>query len=70
LYAIRTEQKQGDIGSLLSRNAAVNMHSQQWETVFSVGSVLGSYFKDEQRYDFSSEFSVGDNHGTFVAEEE
>jgi hypothetical protein len=38
-YAIRAEQKHGDIGSLLPGNAAVKMHPQQWETVFSVGSV-------------------------------
>jgi hypothetical protein len=46
------------------------MHPQQWTTVFSVGSVQRSYFKDERRYEFSSEFSVEDFHGKFVVEEE
>jgi hypothetical protein len=64
--AVRPEQMHGDIGSLLSGNAAVNMHPQQWETVFSVGSVQRSYLKNERRYEFSSEFSVGDNHGKSV----
>jgi hypothetical protein len=41
------------------------MHPQEWETVFSVGSV-----QNEQRYEFSSEFSVEDSHGKFVVEEE
>jgi hypothetical protein len=45
-YAVRAEQKHGYIGSLLSHNAAVNMHPQQWETVFSVGSVQRSYLKN------------------------
>jgi hypothetical protein len=39
-YAVRAEQKRGDIGSLLPGNAAVNMYPHQWETVFSVGSVI------------------------------
>jgi hypothetical protein len=41
--AVRIEQKHGDIGSPLPCNAAVNMHPQQWETVFSVRSVLRRY---------------------------
>jgi hypothetical protein len=32
-------------------NAAVNMHAQQWETVFSVGSVQRSYLKNKRCYD-------------------
>jgi hypothetical protein len=42
------------------------MHPQQWERVFSVGSVQRGYLKDERRYEFSSEFSGGDTHGKFV----
>jgi hypothetical protein len=61
-YAVRAEQEHGGIGSLLSGNAAVNMRPQEWETVFSVGSVQRSYLKDERRYEFSSEFSVEDSH--------
>jgi hypothetical protein len=49
-YAVRAEQEQGDVGSVLSGNAAVNMHPQQCETVFSVVSVQRSYLKDERRY--------------------
>jgi hypothetical protein len=60
----------GDIGSLLPCNAAVNMHPQQWETVFSVGYVEMSYLKNERRYEFISEFSVEDSHGKLVVEEE
>jgi hypothetical protein len=45
------EQKHGDIGSLLPGNAAVNMHPQQWKTVFSVGSVQRSYLQNKRRYD-------------------
>jgi hypothetical protein len=71
-YAFRAEKKQGDIclGSLLPGNAAVYMHTQQWETVFSVGFVQRSYHKNELRYVFSSEFSVEDSHGKFVVEKE
>jgi hypothetical protein len=65
-YAVLAEQNHGDIGSLLSVNAAVNMHIQQWETVFSVGSEQRSYLKNARRYEFSSEFSVEDSHGNFV----
>jgi hypothetical protein len=64
--AVRAEQKHGAIGSLLPGNAAVNMHPQKWETVFSVGSAQRSYLKDERRYELSSEFSVGDSHEKFV----
>jgi hypothetical protein len=39
LYAVRAEKKHGDIESLLLGNAALNIHPQQWETVFSVESV-------------------------------
>jgi hypothetical protein len=46
------------VGNVSPGNAAVNMHPQQWETVFSVGFVQRSYLKDERRYEFSSEFSV------------
>jgi hypothetical protein len=65
---IRAEQKLGDIGSLLPCNAAVNMHPQQWEMVFSVGSVQRSYLKNEWCYEFSSEFLVEDSHGKFTVE--
>jgi hypothetical protein len=68
-YAVRVEQKHGDIGSLLPGNAAVNMHPQQWEMVFCVGSVQRSCLKEEWPYEFSSEFSVEDNHGSFVVQE-
>jgi hypothetical protein len=64
-YAVRAEQKHGDIGSLLPGNAAVNMHPQQWEKVFSVGSVQRSYLK-KTALRFGSEFSVEDCHGKFV----
>jgi hypothetical protein len=39
-------------------NATVNMHPQQWEAVFSVGSVQRSNLKNYRRYDsrLSSEF--------------
>jgi hypothetical protein len=56
----------GDLGSLLPGNAAVNMHPQQCETEFSVGSVQRSYLKDERRYEFSSEFPTEDSHERFV----
>jgi hypothetical protein len=71
-YAVRAEKKQGEIclGSLLPGNAVVNMHIQQWETVFSVEFVQRSYHKNGRRYVFSSEFSVEDSHGKFVVEEE
>jgi hypothetical protein len=69
-YVVRAKQKTVSMGSLLPGKAAVNMHPQQWETVFSVGSVQRSSFKYERRYEFSSEFLVEDNHGKFVAEEE
>jgi hypothetical protein len=36
----------------------------------SVESVQRSYLKNERRYEFNSEFSVEDNHGRFVLEEE
>jgi hypothetical protein len=58
------------IGSLLPGNAAVNMYPQQWETVFSVGSMQKSYLKNKRHYEFSSEFSVEVSHGKFVVEEE
>jgi hypothetical protein len=57
------------MGSLLPGNTAVNMHPQQWEVVFSVGSMQRSYLKSERRYEFSSEFSVEDSHGRFVIED-
>jgi hypothetical protein len=57
------------MGSLLPGNAAVNMHPQQLETVFSVGSMQQSYLKDEQCYEFSSEFLVEDSQGRFVVED-
>jgi hypothetical protein len=41
-HAVPAEQEHGDIGSLLPGNAAVNMHPEQWGTVFSVGSVQRS----------------------------
>jgi hypothetical protein len=55
---------------MLPGKAAVNLHPQQWETVFSVGFVQRSYFKDERCYEFGSEFSVEDSHGKFVVEKE
>jgi hypothetical protein len=45
-YAVRAGQKHGDIGSLLPGNAAVNIHPQQRETVFSARSVQRSYLKN------------------------
>jgi hypothetical protein len=66
--AFHAEQKHGAMGSLLPGNADVNMHPQQWETVFSMGSVQRSYFKDGRCYEFSSEFLVEDSHGKFVIE--
>jgi hypothetical protein len=69
-YAVCAEQKHGDIGSLLPGNVAGNMHQQQWETVFYLGSVQRSRLKDKRRYGFSSDFSVEDSHGRFVVEEE
>jgi hypothetical protein len=64
LSAVGAEKKHGDIGSLLPGKAAVNMHPQQLMTVFSVGSVQKSYFKNKRRYGsvLSSEFSVEDNY--------
>jgi hypothetical protein len=44
-YAVRSKQKHEDIGNMLPGSAAVNMHPQQWETVFSVGSVHRGYLK-------------------------
>jgi hypothetical protein len=46
------------------------MLPQQWETVFSVGSMQRSYLKDEWRYEFSSEFLEEDSHGKIIIEEE
>jgi hypothetical protein len=54
----------------LPGNAAATMHPQQWEMVFSMGSMQRSYLKDEQHYELSSEFLVEDSHGKFVVEEE
>jgi hypothetical protein len=65
-YVVRAEQKHGAIGNLLPGNAAENMHPQKLETVFPVVSVQRTYLKDARRYEFSSEFSVGDSHGKFV----
>jgi hypothetical protein len=48
--AIRTEPNHGNIGSLFPGKAAVNMHPQQWETMFSVESVQRSYLKKKRRY--------------------
>jgi hypothetical protein len=48
-YAVRAERAHGSVGSLLPSNEAVNMHSQQWETVFFVGSVQMGYLRDERR---------------------
>jgi hypothetical protein len=50
-YAVRAGREHGAVGSLLPGNEAVNMHPQQWKTVFSVGSMRRSYLKDEQRYE-------------------
>jgi hypothetical protein len=58
------------IGCLLPGKAAVNMHPQQWETLFSVGSVEMSFLTNEPRYEFIFEFSVQDGHGKFVIEVE
>jgi hypothetical protein len=64
-YAVRAEEKHGDIGSLFPGNAAVNINPQEWETVFSVGSVQRNYLKNKWRYCsvLTSEFSVEDSHG-------
>jgi hypothetical protein len=67
-YVVRAEQKHEAIGSLLPGKAAINMHPQQWETVFFMWSVQRSYLKDERRYEFSSEFSVEDSYGKFVGD--
>jgi hypothetical protein len=66
--AVRAYKKHGDIGSLLPGNAAVNMHPQQWEAMFSLWSVRRSYLNNKLRYGsvLSSEFSVEDSHGNFV----
>jgi hypothetical protein len=56
------------MGNLLPGNAAVNMHPQQLETMFSVVSVQRSHLKDERRYGFSSEVSAEDSHEKFVEE--
>jgi hypothetical protein len=62
------EQKHGAIGSLLPGNVTVNMHPQQYGTVFSVGSVQRNYLNDKRLYELvlSSKFSVEDSHGNFV----
>jgi hypothetical protein len=44
-YAVRAEQKPGAIGSLLPGDTAVDMHPQQWKTVFSVGPCKGVILK-------------------------
>jgi hypothetical protein len=44
-YVVCAEQKDGDVGSVLPGNAVVNTHPQQWETVFSVGSLQRSFLK-------------------------
>jgi hypothetical protein len=67
---VRNRLAHGAVGSLLPGNADVNMRPQQWETVFSMGSVQRSYLKDERHCEFSSEFSVEDSHGRFIVEEE
>jgi hypothetical protein len=59
-----------DLINALPGNAAVNLHPQQWETVFSMGPMQMSYLKDEWCCKFSSEFSVEDSHRKFIAEEE
>jgi hypothetical protein len=69
-YAVQKEQRHGATGSLLQGNAEENMHPQQWETVFSVGSAQKSYLKGKRRYEFSSKFPVEDRHGRFAVEEE
>jgi hypothetical protein len=68
-FVVRTEQKDGAMGNLLPGIAAVNTHPQQWEMVFSMGSIQRSYLKDKQHYEFSSEFSVEDSHGRFIVED-
>jgi hypothetical protein len=74
VFSVRSaEKKHGAMGSLFPGNAAVNMHPQKWEMVFSVGTVQRSLniynLIDEQRYEFSSEFSVEESHGRFVVED-
>jgi hypothetical protein len=41
-YAICAEQKHGAIRSPFPGNTAINIHPQQWEMVFSAGSVQRS----------------------------
>jgi hypothetical protein len=50
-YAVRAERAHGDVGSLSPGNEDINMYPQQWETVFSVGSVQSSFLRDERRYE-------------------
>jgi hypothetical protein len=67
----RRAKAQGDIGGMLSSNAAVNMHPQRCETEFSVGSVQRSYLKTKRRVEAGSNTSTvalrvvgGDENGT------
>jgi hypothetical protein len=71
VFSVRStpSKKQGIMGNLLPGKTPVNMHPQQWEMMFSVGSVQRNYLKDEPRYEFNSEFSVKDSHGSFVVED-
>jgi hypothetical protein len=55
----------GAVGSLLPGNAAVNMHPEQWETVFSVGSMQMSYLKDKRCHEFrETRMEAGSNTST------
>jgi hypothetical protein len=47
----RAKQKHRAVGSPLPGIAVINMHPQQRETMFSMGSVQMSYLKDERRYE-------------------
>jgi hypothetical protein len=42
------------------------MHPQQWERVFSFGSMQRNYLKKQTALQVSSEFSVEDSDGKFV----
>jgi hypothetical protein len=57
-YALRAEQKHGDIGSILPGNAAVNMHPQQRETGFSMGPIQRRCLKNKWRYDSNKNLVV------------
>jgi hypothetical protein len=66
--AVRAEQNHAAMGSLLPGDAAVNMHPQQWETVFSVESVERSCLKNERRSTMTPRVVGGDEKGSLKTE--